>query len=93
MGLLFDIYYAHGLSRIAQVDMEKRCHRNRNVNELGKMAFAIMQVIFSRLEKQGFVSFKQFSKTMISVNAQSFDESECDEIELLPRNQTIQQEL
>ena len=53
---LIDLAQAGKLSRIAQTDLVQRIHRNRNDNELGSMAFAILRVIFRRLERDGKLS-------------------------------------
>ncbi len=43
-------------SRIAQTDLVKRIHRNRDDDELGSMAFAILQVVLRRLQRDGKLS-------------------------------------
>jgi glycosyltransferase involved in cell wall biosynthesis len=50
-GLLIDLLDEFGLQAIAQVDLLKRVHHNQPLPSLSKMSFAIMQVVFSRLEK------------------------------------------
>lgn len=50
---LIDLAQAGKLGRCAQTDLVKRVHRNRDDDELGTMAFAILQVIFRRLERDG----------------------------------------
>lgn len=49
MGLLIDILETFGLNRIAQVDLGLRIHRNQELFDLSKMAFAILQVALKRL--------------------------------------------
>jgi len=49
MGMLIDILESFGLNRIAQVDLGSRIHRNQELFDLSKMAFAIMQVALKRL--------------------------------------------
>ncbi len=49
MGHLIDILENFGLNRIAQVDLGIRIHRNQELFDLSKMAFAIMQVALKRL--------------------------------------------
>jgi glucosyl-3-phosphoglycerate synthase len=49
IGHLIDIVENFGLHRIAQVDLGLRIHRNQELFDLSKMAFAIMQVAFRRL--------------------------------------------
>ncbi|HZD57108.1 MAG TPA: glucosyl-3-phosphoglycerate synthase [Anaerolineales bacterium] len=51
-GLLIDILDEYGLHGIAQVDLLERIHHNQPLPSLSKMSFAIMQVVFSRLEKR-----------------------------------------
>ena len=49
IGMLIDILESFGLNRIAQVDLGSRIHRNQELFDLSKMAFAIMQVALKRL--------------------------------------------
>lgn len=51
-GLLIDILREYGLEGIAQVDLLERIHHNQPLPSLSKMSFAIMQVVFNRLEKR-----------------------------------------
>jgi nucleotide-binding universal stress UspA family protein len=51
-GLLIDMLENFGLRAIAQVDLEQRIHRNQPLRSLGKMSFAIIQVVMQRLEGQ-----------------------------------------
>jgi glucosyl-3-phosphoglycerate synthase len=53
---LIDLARAGVLERIAQTDLEKRIHRNRDDGDLGDTAFAILRVIFRRLERDGKLS-------------------------------------
>lgn len=50
---LIDLARAGLLERIAQTDLEKRIHRNRDDGDLGDTAFAILRVILRRLERDG----------------------------------------
>ena len=50
---LIDIAAAGKLSRIAQTDLVRRVHRNRDDGELGDTAFAILRVLLRRLERDG----------------------------------------
>jgi glucosyl-3-phosphoglycerate synthase len=50
-GILIDVLQEFGLQGIAQVDLLKRIHHNQPLPSLSKMSFAIMQVIFQRLER------------------------------------------
>lgn len=53
IGHLIDIYHQEGITAIAQVDMDRRVHRNQTLQSLGKMSFGILQTFLSRLEKYG----------------------------------------
>lgn len=50
---LIDLARDGKLSRIAQTDLVRRIHRNRDDGELGDTAFAILRVILRRLERDG----------------------------------------
>jgi glucosyl-3-phosphoglycerate synthase len=50
---LIDLASAGKLAHIAQTDLVKRVHRNRDDDELGHMAFAILKVVIRRLERDG----------------------------------------
>jgi len=50
---LIDLSDAGKLPNIAQTDLIKRIHRNRDDGELGQMAFAILKVVLRRLERAG----------------------------------------
>ena len=49
IGLLIDVLERYGLDTIAQVNLEERVHRNRELTSLSLMAFAIVQVAMTRL--------------------------------------------
>ncbi|MFL5800420.1 MAG: glucosyl-3-phosphoglycerate synthase [Roseiflexaceae bacterium] len=51
-GLLIDLLERHGLSALAQVDLQQRIHRNQELLPLSKMSFAIAQVVIRRLEQR-----------------------------------------
>lgn len=51
MGLLIDIVRREGNSRMAQVDLDVRHHRNRPLAELGPQAAAIMQTVLRRADR------------------------------------------
>ena len=56
--MILDIYEKWGLDVIAQVDLEKRVHRNQDTKALGRMAFVIMKTFLDRIEKLGLVDKK-----------------------------------
>jgi len=85
IGLVLDLYKQFGLSAIAQVDMDIRCHRNRSVVDLGKMAFGILQILLKKLEKDNKASFPEpFLKNMISLGNNGWEETHIEEYELPP---------
>jgi glycosyltransferase involved in cell wall biosynthesis len=49
IGLLVDVAERFGLQAMAQVDLDERRHRNRNIGELSRMAFAVLQTALHRL--------------------------------------------
>lgn len=53
---LIDIARSGNLGRIAQTDLDLRIHRNRTDEELGKMAFAILRTVVSRLKSEGRIA-------------------------------------
>jgi len=57
--LIMDIFENWGLDVIAQVDLEKRVHRNQDTKALGKMAFVIIETFLKRLENLGRIELKK----------------------------------
>ncbi len=57
-GLLIDISHQFGVDSIAQVDLDKRIHRNKSTVALGKMSFGIMQAFFKRAQELGKLELK-----------------------------------
>lgn len=57
--MILDIYERWGLDVMAQVDLEKRIHRNQDTKALGKMAFVILNTFARRIEKQGFIKINK----------------------------------
>jgi len=57
--LILDICEQWGLDVIAQVDLDKRVHRNQDTRALGKMAFVIMETFLKRLERLGHIELKK----------------------------------
>jgi glucosyl-3-phosphoglycerate synthase len=55
-GMLIDLLETYGLDAIGQVNLEKRIHRNRSLADLSLTAFAIIQVILSRLESRASIT-------------------------------------
>lgn len=53
LGHLLDMYHGAGIEAIAQVNMDRRVHRNQSLQSLGKMSFGILQTFLGRLAKYG----------------------------------------
>jgi glucosyl-3-phosphoglycerate synthase len=58
-GMLMDIYEKWGLDIIAQVDLDRRVHKNQDTKALGRMAFVIIKTFLSRIERQQRVTIRQ----------------------------------
>ncbi|OQX62602.1 MAG: glucosyl-3-phosphoglycerate synthase [Desulfococcus sp. 4484_241] len=54
--MILDIYKMLGLYSMAQVDLDRRVHRNQSTRALGRMAFIIMKTFFDRIEKLGRIT-------------------------------------
>lgn len=50
---LIDLSRSRGLEALAQTDLDQRIHRNRSDEDLGRMSFGILQVLFRRLQRDG----------------------------------------
>lgn len=61
---LIDLAHTGKLDRLAQTDLVKRIHRNRDDGELGDTAFAILQVILRRLERDGKITLDEPVSTL-----------------------------
>ncbi len=53
MSHILDVYNRWGMEAFAQVDLERRVHRNQTTAALGRMSFGILQVFFNRLKQFG----------------------------------------
>lgn len=59
IGLLIDIYEKYGMQSLAQVDLDRRVHRNRSLPALSKMSFAILHTFFTKLQQQDIISLEK----------------------------------
>jgi glucosyl-3-phosphoglycerate synthase len=67
--MILDIYERWGLDVIAQVDLERRVHRNQDTKVLGKMSFVILKTFLNRIEKLNLIRLdKGLSDEMIQYN-------------------------
>ena len=57
--IIMDICERWGLDVIAQVDLERRIHRNQDTRALGKMSFVILKTFINRIEKLGMLDLKK----------------------------------
>ena len=57
--MILDIYEKWGLDVFAQVDLDRRIHRNQDTRALGRMSFAILQTFINRKKKLGMVDYKE----------------------------------
>jgi glucosyl-3-phosphoglycerate synthase len=53
IALLLDAYRTVGLDGLAQVDLEVRQNAHQSLRELGPMAYAVLQAVASRLQREG----------------------------------------
>jgi glucosyl-3-phosphoglycerate synthase len=53
IALLLDAYEAVGLEALAQVDLDVRQNAHQPLRDLGPMAYAVLQAVASRLERDG----------------------------------------
>jgi glucosyl-3-phosphoglycerate synthase len=58
IGMLIDVADKFGLDAIAQVDLERRVHRNRNLADLSRMSFAVLQTAMRRLSSSGRIELR-----------------------------------
>jgi glucosyl-3-phosphoglycerate synthase len=64
--MLMDIYEKFGMEAMAQVDLDKRVHRNQTTVALGRMSFGIIQTFIAKLKASGRASMAgELYKTMI----------------------------
>ena len=57
--MILDIYEKWGLDVMAQVDLEKRVHRNQDTKALGRMSFVILETFLHRIEKLGIINLNK----------------------------------
>lgn len=66
IGLLIDTYARCGLDAIAQVDLDRRVHRNHPVQKLGRMAFVIQHTMLRRLVAEGRATLRDEAATTLT---------------------------
>ena len=65
IGLLLDTYARYGLDGLAQVDLDRRIHRNQSVRKLGRMAFVIQHAMLRRLVSEGRATLRDDAATTL----------------------------
>ncbi len=58
-GMLIDIHEKWGLDVMAQVDLDRRVHKNQDTKALGRMSFVIIKTFLKRIQKLDRVEVKQ----------------------------------
>ncbi len=53
-----DIYEKWGLDVMAQVDLDRRIHRNQDTKALGRMAFVILKTFINRKIRLGLIDLR-----------------------------------
>jgi glucosyl-3-phosphoglycerate synthase len=54
-----DIYTNWGLDVMAQVDLDRRIHRNQDTKALGRMSFVILKTFINRKVRLGLIDLKE----------------------------------
>ena len=57
--MILDICEKWGMDVIAQVDLERRVHRNQDTKALGKMSFVILKTFLKRIEHLNLIDLKK----------------------------------
>jgi glucosyl-3-phosphoglycerate synthase len=58
-GMLMDIYEKWGLDVVAQIDLDRRVHKNQDTKALGRMAFVIIKTFLNRMERHQRINIRQ----------------------------------
>ncbi|HHS13912.1 MAG TPA: glucosyl-3-phosphoglycerate synthase [bacterium] len=58
-GMLLEIYDRWGLDVMAQVDLDKRIHRNQDTLALGRMSFSILHTFFKFAQNRKLIALNQ----------------------------------
>jgi glucosyl-3-phosphoglycerate synthase len=56
--MILDIYEKWGLEVMAQLDLDRRIHRNQDTKALGRMSFAILKTFINRQKRLGLIELK-----------------------------------
>src|SRR5690625_6971526 len=67
---LIDVYTKFGLGAFAQTDLDKRVHENKPTQDLGRMAFGILQTFLKRLKALDMFGSTHYETTLRQSQAQ-----------------------
>jgi len=88
MGLLIDIWDKYGLDAMAQVDLERREHRNQKLPALKKMSYGIMKAVLEKAEEAGKIvnnmGFNGLFSPVNNLGTFSLDEEKIENVERPP---------
>jgi glucosyl-3-phosphoglycerate synthase len=73
LGLLIDIAARFGIDAIAQVDLDRRVHRNQDMQALSRMSFGILQAVFLRLAEEGRSAPGTYATTLVQFSNQLYE--------------------
>src|SRR4029453_782074 len=73
LGLLVDIAARFGVDAIAQVDLDRRVHRNQDMEALGRMSFGILQAVFLKLAEEGRSAPGNFATTLVQFSNELYE--------------------
>ncbi|HEY6709834.1 MAG TPA: glucosyl-3-phosphoglycerate synthase, partial [Actinomycetota bacterium] len=73
LGLLVDIAARFGVDAIAQVDLDRRVHRNQDMQALGRMSFGILQAAFLKLAEEGRSAPGNFATTLVQFSNELYE--------------------
>ena len=73
LGLLVDIAAGFGVDAIAQVDLDRRVHRNQDMQALGRMSFGILQAVFLKLAEEGRSAPGNFATTLVQFSNELYE--------------------
>jgi glucosyl-3-phosphoglycerate synthase len=73
LGLLVDIAARFGIDAIAQVDLDRRVHRNQDMQALGRMSFGILQAVLLKLAEEGRSAPGNFATTLVQFSNELYE--------------------
>lgn len=83
IALLLDAYALLGLDGIAQVDLDVRQNAHQRLQDLGPMAFAVLQAVSTRLQREGRLS-GPLPSTLLTTGGDGLNAMESRQVERPP---------